>query len=325
MSIYPRKVILDVDAGIDDAWALLLMLKAEQKNLVEIIAITCCHGNAELSEVVDNVCRVLQAFGRKNIPVYKGVSKPLIPKDLSHKYSFDWLHFFGKNGFGDIDLGDSHTLDRSCVVENISAVVALHELTREFKGLISVLCLAPLTNIALTLRLFPQFAQNAKELYIMGGNHKGVGNVTPAAEFNFLTDPEAAHIVLGGFHGPICILPWEACLGIDISYEWRYDTLGASDAPYISLLNRLERGISDRAISMGFNKWVPADSALCTCFLDEKAITVSYETTCSVELAGEITRGQACVDVVHSKTPNVRMIDTVDSRLLKDMLLWIKD
>jgi Inosine-uridine nucleoside N-ribohydrolase len=52
----------------------------------------------------------------------------------------------------------------------------------------------------------------------MGGNHKGVGNVTPAAEFNFLTDPEAAHIVLGGFHGPICILPWEACLGIDISY-----------------------------------------------------------------------------------------------------------
>lgn len=67
MSIYPRKVILDVDAGIDDAWALLLMLKAEQKNLVEIIAITCCHGNAELSEVVDNVCRVLQAFGRKNV------------------------------------------------------------------------------------------------------------------------------------------------------------------------------------------------------------------------------------------------------------------
>jgi hypothetical protein len=66
--------------------------------------------------------------------VYKGVSKPLIPKDLSHKYSFDWLHFFGKNGFGDIDLGDSDTLDRSCVVENISAVVALHELTREFKG-----------------------------------------------------------------------------------------------------------------------------------------------------------------------------------------------
>jgi Inosine-uridine nucleoside N-ribohydrolase len=67
MSIYPRKVILDVDAGIDDAWALLLMLKAEQKNLIEIIAITCCHGNAELSEVVDNVCRVLQAFGRKNV------------------------------------------------------------------------------------------------------------------------------------------------------------------------------------------------------------------------------------------------------------------
>lgn len=63
----PRKVILDVDAGIDDAWAILMMLKAEEKNLVEIIAITCCHGNAELPDVLDNVCRILQAYGRKNV------------------------------------------------------------------------------------------------------------------------------------------------------------------------------------------------------------------------------------------------------------------
>lgn len=68
------------------------------------------------------------------IPVYRGVSKPLIPKDYSQKYSFDWLHFFGKNGFGDVDLTDFGSVDQSCVVENISAVVALHELTREFQG-----------------------------------------------------------------------------------------------------------------------------------------------------------------------------------------------
>lgn len=59
---------------------------------------------------------------------------------------------------------------------------------------------------------------NTKELYIMGGNHKGVGNVTPAAEFNFLADPEAAHIVLAGFRGLIYVLPWEACLALKIPY-----------------------------------------------------------------------------------------------------------
>uniref|UniRef100_A0A8D9B3E1 Inosine-uridine preferring nucleoside hydrolase n=2 Tax=Cacopsylla melanoneura TaxID=428564 RepID=A0A8D9B3E1_9HEMI len=325
MSNYPRKVILDVDAGIDDAWAILVMLRAEQKNLVEIIAITCCHGNAELPDVVDNVCRILQAFGRKNIPIYRGVSRPLIPKNLSNKYSSDWLAFFGKNGFGDVDLEDSDKIDRSCVVDNISAVVALHELTREFKGLISVLCLAPLTNIALTLRLFPEFSFNAKELYIMGGNHKGVGNVTPAAEFNSLADPESAHIVLGTFKGPIHVLPWETCLALKLPYEWRYGTLGACDHPCISLLNRVEKVCTERALTMGYNTWLSADSVLCACFLDEKVITVSYEAFCSVELSGDLTRGQTVVDVVHSKTPNVRMIATIDEKMVKDILLWAKE
>lgn len=66
----PRKVILDVDAGIDDAWAILMMFKAEEKHLVEIIAITCCKGNAELPDVVDNVCRILQAYGRKHVSTF---------------------------------------------------------------------------------------------------------------------------------------------------------------------------------------------------------------------------------------------------------------
>lgn len=107
--------------------------------------------------------------------------------------------------------------------------------------------------------------------------------------------------------------------------EWRYEVLGASDKPYISLLNRVERGISERGMKLGYKKWLSADSVLCACFLEEKAITVSYEAFCSVELNGELTRGQACVDVIQSKSTNVMMISTVDEKLVKDMLLWIKE
>lgn len=110
-----------------------------------------------------------------------------------------------------------------------------------------------------------------------------------------------------------------------VPQEWRYDTLGASDKQYISLLNRCERGISDRAIGLGYTKWLSADSVLCACFLDDKTITVSYEAFCTVELNGELTRGQTVVDVVQSKITNVRMIDTVDEKLIMDMLLWVKD
>lgn len=68
----------------------------------------------------------------------------------------------------------------------------------------------------------------------MGGNHKGLGNVTPAAEFNFLTDPEAAHIVLSSFRGPICMLPWEPCLDLDISYVSEKLTVGLVGFGFLS-------------------------------------------------------------------------------------------
>lgn len=57
-----------------------------------------------------------------------------------------------------------------------------------------------------------QFAKNVKEIYIMGGNHQGVGNFTRCAEFNFYCDPEAAHIVMSKSKCPITILPWEPCM-----------------------------------------------------------------------------------------------------------------
>ena len=60
-------------------------------------------------------------------------------------------------------------------------------------------------------RMNPALPSTIKELFIMGGNYKGVGNVTIAAEFNFFVDPMAAHIVIEEF-GPDCptyLITWE--------------------------------------------------------------------------------------------------------------------
>lgn len=40
---------------------------------------------------------------------------------------------------------------------------------------------------------------------------KGEGNVTPSGEFNFYSDPEAAHIVLNSLGCPITLTCWELC------------------------------------------------------------------------------------------------------------------
>lgn len=72
-----RKLIIDCDAGIDDAQAILLALSAED---VEVVAITCVAGNTPIDKVCVNVLKVLELCDRTDIPVFKGATGPLLGK-----------------------------------------------------------------------------------------------------------------------------------------------------------------------------------------------------------------------------------------------------
>ena len=69
-----KKLIIDCDAGIDDAQAIILALSLD----VDVLAITCVAGNTGVDQVVKNVIRVLETCGRTDIPVYKGADRPLL-------------------------------------------------------------------------------------------------------------------------------------------------------------------------------------------------------------------------------------------------------
>lgn len=61
-------VIFDCDGGSDDAWALLLLLKAEAENHLSILGITICgSGNTTLHNAAYNVLRILKACGRDEV------------------------------------------------------------------------------------------------------------------------------------------------------------------------------------------------------------------------------------------------------------------
>lgn len=69
------------------------------------------------------------------------------------------------------------------------------------------------------MKTFSDFSELIKEIYVMGGNYKGIGNCkSECAEFNFFSDPEAAYVVLKNSKCKLTILPWEACMheSIDI-------------------------------------------------------------------------------------------------------------
>ena len=175
-----KNFILDVDTGVDDAFALMFAARHPEVNL---IGVTCVDGNTNLKQVVINTLKVLDAAEAKEIPVAAGAARPLIdePRYAEHVHGVDGL----------ADLG---TPESTRVVDKRPAVELLRDLIEQSKDPVTLIPLAPLTNIALFLRSFPETAKKLERIVLMGGS-AGAGNATATAEFNIWHDPESAAIV----------------------------------------------------------------------------------------------------------------------------------
>ncbi|XP_044268198.1 pyrimidine-specific ribonucleoside hydrolase RihA-like [Tribolium madens] len=301
-----RRVIVDVDVGTDDFLALLILLNAEKNREIKIEAIVCSMGNTTVDNVCINVMRLLETVKRTDIPVFKGAAKQFIPPTHPIKL------FHGKDGFGDFmpkGLPNMETVQEPAA--SLIANIILGD-----PGEISLICVAPLTNLALALRLYGSFADSIKDLWIMGGNYTAVGNITPTAEYNFYIDPEAAFIVLDTIKKPIFILTWETCLYPKITFDWRFNVFGAKTNPAIQLLNQAERSIYKKDEKI----WLPCDAFLAAAFLKPEIITKKSQHYASVELHGAQTRGQIVLDHLKTKKENVTIIEEIDTEAFKQIL-----
>ena len=178
-----QRLIVDTDPGQDDALALLVALGSPE---LELLGVTTVAGNVPVAQTADNARRILELAGRGDVPVYAGAQRPLLrpPRPVPE------IH--GETG---IDGWDWAPAQRP--PEAAHAVDWLVEtLLREPARSVSLIALAPQTNIALALRRAPEIAPRLKRIVFMGGGYFEGGNMTPAAEYNILVDPEAAAIVL---------------------------------------------------------------------------------------------------------------------------------
>ena len=173
-------MILDVDTGVDDAFAVLFAARHPEINL---LGITCVDGNTNVDQVIANTLKVLDAAGAGDIPVARGAVRPLLGKSQYAEY----VH--GADGMGDLGIAPS-----SRKVDPRTAVELLRDLIEQSSEPVTLVPLAPLTNIALFLRAFPETAKKLHRIVLMGGS-ASAGNATAAAEFNVWHDPEAAAIV----------------------------------------------------------------------------------------------------------------------------------
>lgn len=303
------RMIIDTDAGIDDAVAIMMALTYPG---VTVEAITTLTGNVHISNVTPNVFTILQAMG-KSVPVYPGASLPLVA---------DW--FSASDVHGEDGLGDWPDRPPVAVLpEAEHAALALIRLANQFPGELTLVALGPLTNIALAVRLDPTFPSRIARLVIMGGTIEARGN-TPnvTAEFNIYDDPEAAYITLKAF--PLAeMISWETTLAHIISWQ-DYNTLVTVETTAAQFLS----GICAKVVQ--FIQGVPAalpgfpmaDPLAMAVALEPSVVEHSETCFVTVELNGTHTRGQTVIDYRHTlKMPaNVKVVLRVNQDSFHAML-----
>ena len=187
MTEHSQPLILDVDTGIDDAFALLYACANRQAHILGVSTVV---GNVSLATATRNTRAVLALAGRANIPVWPGAGTviSIASRDASE------IH--GATGLGHAVLPDpEEPPDPLHAADMIIAAARAHS------GRLILCAVGPLTNIALAVMREPDLPRLVKRFVIMGGAYSDSGNVTPAAEFNIWHDPEAARIVFRAFGG----------------------------------------------------------------------------------------------------------------------------
>lgn len=195
-----KRIILDVDTGIDDALAIIYAMKADN---IKVEGITTGFGNVYAETATLNTLKVIELVDPgTSIPVYQGAVKPLVRPALPPV-----SHIHGENGMGEAELPGPKNK-----VQDQHAVDFMIETIHNHPGDITLVCVGRQTNLALALSKDPTIVDKVKDLIIMGGAVNVHGNAKPFTEGNISGDPEAAQNVFqAGF--PLTMV------GLDVTYE----------------------------------------------------------------------------------------------------------
>jgi purine nucleosidase len=272
----PHRIILDTDPGVDDAIAIFLALRSPE---LHIEAVTPVCGNVPLSLTLPNALRLVEIAGRTDIPVAAGAATPLVRRLVTAKYAH------GNNGLGGVDFPEPRLKPVS-----ETATELIRRIVRANPGEISIVAIGPLTNVATVLKSDPTIAPLIKSIVIMGGSLSG-GNITPAAEFNFYVDPEAARIV---FDSGIPL----TMVGLDVTRkviirEEQVRALEAAQTPVSQAAGKILRANLDRLNKAGNANGFAMHDPLTVAQLVDPSVVTLKDFFVEIETTGELTAGQS--------------------------------
>lgn len=314
-----RKVIIDTDCGGDDAIGVMIAMTHPD---VEVIALTTVWGNVDVDQGMENMGKLLDLYGR-DVPFYRGAAGPLVME----RETVQWGGF-GLDGFGDADFPRSQ---RVAAQAEKHAALALVDILRgampKEDEVYQLVCLGPLTNVALAIRLDPGVfsvlgSDTVPAVTVMGGTCEGKGNSNLMAEFNFHCDPEAAYILFHhkGIKQPIQLVNWETT--VNCAMPWRFydnwvNRVIAHESNILAAQNKTQQFIEkmfqrleaftrpdedgtkpdagDAEVTQDVTCVIPDAVAMLVAVYPE-SIEDTFLTYMTIELHGVETRGAACID-----------------------------
>jgi inosine-uridine nucleoside N-ribohydrolase len=289
--VTPTPIILDVDPGHDDAVAIMLACGAPD---IELLGVTTVAGNAPLEKTTRNALRVLSLVGRPGVPVAAGAAAPLV-RPLR---TAEDIH-------GESGLEGSEIPDASFGPTERGATELIADAVSGSPEPVILVPVGPLTNVALFLREHPELKGRVARISLMGGSI-GLGNTTPAAEFNVYVDPEAAREV---FESGLPI----TMSGLDVTHK---AGAGPAERERLRSLGRvgsvaaelLEFFAATYEGVFGFDA-PPLHDAVAVAAVLEPALLEARPMRVDVECESELTRGETVCDFygVTGKPPNAEV------------------
>ena len=302
-------LVIDTDTAQDDCVALLVGLLDP---LADLRAITMVAGNVSFERQVHNAHLTLSAAGRLGeVPIHLGCRRPLVREWVSAEN----VH---GDGSGGLDM-DFDGIEPPAAEHGVDALIRL---AADAPGELTIVCIGPLTNIAMAAIKDPRFVANVKALYIMGGSNNARGNITAAAEYNFYVDPEAARTVFEAGFASVVVVPWAPLTLRDAVFSReQLAAIAAVGTPLAGFFTRVVGTTLEFDESVGIPGSTHPDSLTAAVLLHPELITASAEYAVDIETSSELTRGYAAMSWgVHGLTPNATVIEAVDAAGFFDYL-----
>jgi len=304
-----HRILLDTDTAGDDTIAMLMALRAKNARL-EGVTINC--GNIGFDQQVENALYTIQVAGMSGkVPVYPGARHPL----LQEWKTVENIH--GKDGMGGSNFPKARQRP-----EDTHAVDAIADLVNSNPGEITIVEIAPMTNLALALRKDPGIARKVRHFYFMGGANQYPGNVTPVAEFNMWVDPDAAKIVLSSGL-PMTMVGWDICMRHALIGPEEYAEIEAMKTPesrFFVAVNRQVRKFTSKRV--GMDATTCPDSITMSIVLNPKVAIDVRRRYVEVDNAPGVSRGATLVDDqgLLGKRPNASVVYEASHDLYRAML-----